>query len=134
VYVTPDEDFPIAPAGLQNAPGLTFGTIVTVGEGDAVGIGVCVLDGVGDADGVVVCSPKSGESMPHSPMATLILWASFKSTVSEYFFFTMIQDSKYWQMLTFGNQLATSLSPLDLFKLRETATKALLSVRSFAKA
>jgi len=67
-------------------------------------------------------------------IATLRRAASTESTVSAYFFFTIIQDSKYWQMLTFGNQLATSLSPLDLFKLRETATKALLSLRSFAKA
>ena len=70
----------------------------------------------------------------HSSIATLRRAASTESTVNAYFFFTIIQDSKYWQVFTFGSQLATSLSPLDLFNRSETATNALLSVKSFANA
>ena len=63
VYVTPDVDFPIAPAGLQNAPGETVGTVavgvgvavaVGVGDGVAVGVGVGVAVAVGVGDGVTV--------------------------------------------------------------------------------
>ncbi len=63
VYVTPDVDFPIAPAGLQNAPGETVGTVavgvgvavaVGIGDGVAVGVGVAVAVGVGDGVAVGV--------------------------------------------------------------------------------
>ena len=52
VYRTPDDDFPVAPAGLQKAPGETVGRIVAVGVGvtDIVGLGVG--EGVTDTVGV----------------------------------------------------------------------------------
>lgn len=43
VYVTPDAEFPVAPAGLQNAPGVTDGEVELLGVGEAVG----VIDGAG---------------------------------------------------------------------------------------
>jgi len=51
VSVTPEEDLPLAPAGLQNAPGDTVGSWerVRVGVGEGVGLLVPVETGVGVA-------------------------------------------------------------------------------------
>ena len=54
VYRTPDEDLPIAPAGVQKAPGVTVGIVDGVAVTDTVGIGVGleVIDALGDGVGL----------------------------------------------------------------------------------
>ena len=54
VYETPDVDFPVAPAGLQKAPGETVVVAVAVGVGVGVGVGVTDLVALGVAEGVTV--------------------------------------------------------------------------------
>jgi len=54
VYETPDVDLPIAPAGEQNAPGVTINELLLstgVGVGAITGAGVGVAEGI--AEGVV---------------------------------------------------------------------------------
>lgn len=119
-------DAPLPPG---KVPGAWFPPLAIVIDGVGVAVGVT---GVGVELGVA--RPIKGEFRLHSLIAKLRRAASSESTVSEYFLFTIIQDSKYWQVFTFGSQLARSLSPFDLFNPRETATNARLSVKSFAKA
>jgi hypothetical protein len=54
VYWTPDEDTPVAPAGLQNAPGVMTACFVGVGVGVGEGVGEGVGVGVGEGVGVGV--------------------------------------------------------------------------------
>ncbi len=51
VYRTPDDDFPVAPAGLQKAPGETVVVVVAVAVGVGV-VGVTDLVGLGVGEGV----------------------------------------------------------------------------------
>ena len=53
VYRTPDEDLPIAPAGVQKAPGVTVGIAVGAGVVEAVGLGegLEIVDAIGDGVG-----------------------------------------------------------------------------------
>ena len=39
MYRTPDEDLPVAPGGVQKAPGVTIGAFVAAGEPEALGEG-----------------------------------------------------------------------------------------------
>ena len=54
VYRTPDEDLPIAPAGVQKAPGVTIGIAVGDAAIDAVGLGegLEIVDAIGDGVGL----------------------------------------------------------------------------------
>ena len=67
MYWTPDEDTPVAPAGLQNAPGVMtacfVGVGVGVGEGVGVGVGDGVGVGVGDGVGVAVDTEGLGSAL-----------------------------------------------------------------------
>ena len=49
VYRTPDDDLPVAPAGVQKVPGETVGNCVAVGFGvaEALEVGVGAIDSVG---------------------------------------------------------------------------------------
>ena len=67
VYETPDVDFPVAPAGLQKAPGETVLVAVAVAVG--VGVGVTDLVALGVAEGVTVTSGVTeivGAALPTS--------------------------------------------------------------------
>ena len=55
VYETPEVDLPVAPAGAQNAPGVTISELLLstgVGVGAITGAGVGVVDAEGVAEGV----------------------------------------------------------------------------------
>ena len=54
VYRTPDADLPIAPAGVQKAPGVTVGIVDGVAVTDTVGVGVGleVIEALGDGVGL----------------------------------------------------------------------------------
>ena len=55
MYEVPLADLPVAPAGEQNAPGLTVAIVAScVGVGVGVGVGVAIAIGVGVADTVGV--------------------------------------------------------------------------------
>ena len=54
VYRTPEEDFPVAPAGEQNAPGETVGSWEAVGVGVGVALALGVTVGVGVGVGVAL--------------------------------------------------------------------------------
>ena len=120
VYETPDVDLPIAPAGEQNAPGVTInelllstgvgvgaitGAGVGVGEGVADGVttGVGVTNGVGVGVTVgvalnvgVALTTGVGVGVFETPRPQELInefnfVASFASTVKEYLVFIAIQ-------------------------------------------
>ena len=67
VYRTPDDDFPVAPAGLQKAPGETVVVVVAVAVG--VWVGVTDLVALGVAEGVTITVGVAaivGEALPTS--------------------------------------------------------------------
>jgi hypothetical protein len=45
-------DLPIAPAGVQKAPGVTVGNIVGEGVTETVGVGIDVIEALGDGVGL----------------------------------------------------------------------------------
>ena len=91
VYETPDVDLPIAPAGEQNAPGLTMSELLEV-TGVGVGVITKVATGVGVAEGVGV-EVLVGTPMPQELINEFNLIASCESTVKEYLVFMAIQFS-----------------------------------------
>jgi hypothetical protein len=104
VYETPVFELPIAPAGAQNAPGVTINELllsigvgaitgVGVGVGDAEGIAEGVTTGVGVTNGVGVGAGAGVFETP-SPQELINEFnfvASFASTVKEYLNFIEIQ-------------------------------------------
>ena len=116
VYETPDVDLPIAPAGAQNAPGVTISELlVATGEGvgvisgavETVGVGVGVMEGeltgIGVTTGVagvvgIALTIGVGVGVAEVPRLQELtkefnFVASFASTVKEYLTFIAIQFS-----------------------------------------
>ena len=122
VYETPVLELPVAPAGAQNAPGVTInellfstgaGVGVLTGAVETVGVGVGVADGVITGVGVIVgvaltvgVGVTVGVALtvgvgvgvlvmprPQESINVFNFVASFVSTVKEYLIFIAIQFS-----------------------------------------
>jgi hypothetical protein len=87
VYETPEVDLPLAPAGAQNAPGVTINELLV-----AIGVGVGVIVGVVPTVGVGVGA--FGTPRPQESINVFNFVASFISTVNEYLTFIAIQFSE----------------------------------------
>ena len=163
VYETPVLELPVAPAGAQNAPGVTInellfstgaGVGVLTGAVETVGVGVGVADGVITGVGVIVgvaltvgVGVTVGVELnvgvgvgvlvmprPQESINVINFVASFISTVNEYLTFIAIQFSVYVHCSLTGNQRAGSLSPLERLVESVTAINARASLKSFAYA